>query len=127
MRTGDTCPGRRGEAEDEAPTSAVEPCIVRSHGRVLNDDSLPLRSRAAAALVLLYAQRVTRIIRLAVDDGTDDGTTVTVGLGDPPSQLPEPIADLMRVSTGSTEGLGGAGLTVLHSAAGPALGKALQY
>ncbi|MFF3863687.1 hypothetical protein [Streptomyces sp. NPDC002209] len=27
---------------------------------------------------------------------TDDETTVTVQLGDPPSPLPEPIADLMR-------------------------------
>lgn len=31
--------------------------------RVLNDDSLPLRSRVVAALVLLYAQPVSRIVR----------------------------------------------------------------
>jgi integrase len=64
--------------------------------RVLNDDSLPLRARIAAALVLLYAQPVTRIVRLTIDDVIDDGTTVTVRLGDPPSPLPEPVADLMR-------------------------------
>ncbi|MFE2322784.1 hypothetical protein ACFXD5_02455 [Streptomyces sp. NPDC059385] len=64
--------------------------------RVLNDDSLPLRARMAAALVLLYAQPVSRIVRLTIDDVTDDETTVTVRLGDPPSPLPEPVADLMR-------------------------------
>ncbi|MEV6028493.1 hypothetical protein [Streptomyces sp. NPDC052036] len=64
--------------------------------RVLNDDSLPLRARVAAALVVLYAQPVSRIVRLTVDDVTDNGITVTVQLGDPPSPLPEPVADLMR-------------------------------
>lgn len=64
--------------------------------RVLNDGSLPLRARVAAALVLLYAQPVSRIVRLTINDVTDDETTVTVQLGDPPSPLPDPIADLMR-------------------------------
>ncbi|WP_314254686.1 hypothetical protein [Streptomyces sp. DSM 40907] len=64
--------------------------------RTLNDDSLPLRARVAATLVLLYAQPVTRLVRLTVEDVIDDGTTVTVRLGDPPSPLPEPVADLMR-------------------------------
>jgi hypothetical protein len=63
--------------------------------RVLNDDCLPLRARVAAALVLLYAQPVSRIVRLSIDDLIDDGTTVTVQLGDPLSPLPEPVADLM--------------------------------
>ncbi|MBZ9639418.1 hypothetical protein [Streptomyces sp. PSKA30] len=64
--------------------------------RVINDDSLPLRARIAAALVLLYAQPVSRTVRLTIDDVTDDATTVTVQLGDPPSPLPEPVAELMR-------------------------------
>ncbi|MFF1680929.1 hypothetical protein ACFVYG_33430 [Streptomyces sp. NPDC058256] len=57
--------------------------------RVLNDDALPLRSRVVAALVLLYAQPVSRIVRLTNDP-------IAVRLGDPPSPLPEPIAELMR-------------------------------
>ncbi|MEV0492257.1 tyrosine-type recombinase/integrase [Streptomyces atratus] len=61
-----------------------------------NDDSLPLRSRIVAALVLVYAQPVSRIVRLTTDDITDDGSTISVCLGDPPSPLPEPIAALMR-------------------------------
>ncbi|MFC8897180.1 hypothetical protein [Streptomyces cinereoruber] len=64
--------------------------------RVLKDDSLPLRARVAAALVLLYAQPVSRIVRLTIDDITDDETTITVRPGEPPSPLPEPVADLMR-------------------------------
>ncbi|MFC4506040.1 MULTISPECIES: hypothetical protein [Streptomyces] len=42
--------------------------------RVLNNDSLPLRTRTAAALVLLYAQPVTRIVRLTLEDVMDDGS-----------------------------------------------------
>ncbi|MFB6576584.1 hypothetical protein ACFCYC_03950 [Streptomyces sp. NPDC056402] len=43
--------------------------------RVLNDVSLPLRARVAGALVLLYAQPVSRIVRLTVDDVIDDETS----------------------------------------------------
>ncbi|MER8073451.1 hypothetical protein ABTZ59_34965 [Streptomyces sp. NPDC094034] len=64
--------------------------------RVLNDDSLPLRAKVAAAHVLLYAQPVSRIVRLTIDDVTDDEATITVQLGDPPSPPPEPVAVLMR-------------------------------
>ncbi|MFD3734457.1 hypothetical protein [Streptomyces sp. NPDC058632] len=73
--------------------------------RTLNDDSLSLRARVAAALVLLYAQPVTRIVRLTVNDVIDDGATVTVRLGDPPSPLPEPVADLMRAYVQSRQHL----------------------
>ncbi|MEV6421041.1 hypothetical protein [Streptomyces sp. NPDC051662] len=54
--------------------------------RTLNDDSLPPRARVAAALVLLYAQPVTCIVRLTVDDVLDDGATVAVRLPDAPVQ-----------------------------------------
>lgn len=50
----------------------------------------------AAAAVLAFRSRVGRIVRLTLDDVTDDESTVTVQLGDPPSPLPEPVADLMR-------------------------------
>lgn len=64
--------------------------------RVFLDDGLPLRIRVAAALVLLYAQPVTRLVRLTTTHVSDDGTTVTIAFGDPPSPLPELIADLIR-------------------------------
>ncbi|MFJ3221585.1 hypothetical protein ACIPLC_37435 [Kitasatospora sp. NPDC086801] len=64
--------------------------------RVLQDDGLPLRTRIAAALVLLYAQPVTRLVRLTTDHITDDGSTISIAFGDPPSLLPQPVADLIR-------------------------------
>lgn len=71
--------------------------------RILNDDSLRMRARVAAALLLLYAQPVTRIVRLTADGVVDEGATATVRLGDPPSPLPEPVADL-SVRTSSPAG-----------------------
>ncbi|MER6741785.1 hypothetical protein [Streptomyces halstedii] len=73
--------------------------------RVLNDGSLPPRSRTVAALVLLCAQPVSRIVRLTIDDITADGTTVAVRLGDPPSPLPEPVAGLIRAYVHSRQHL----------------------
>lgn len=80
--------------QDQAPLHQHHRLAVLR--RTLNADSLPLRAQVAAALVLLYAHPVTRIVRLPVDDVIDDGATLTVRLGDPPSPLPEPVADLMR-------------------------------
>jgi hypothetical protein len=42
-------------------------------GQVLTDQQAPLRSRAAAAILLLYAQSVSRITRLTIDDLIRDG------------------------------------------------------
>ncbi|MGW7754480.1 hypothetical protein ACWGK6_23610 [Streptomyces violaceusniger] len=64
--------------------------------RALSDEDLPLRTRVASTLVLLYAQPVTRIARLTIDHINDDGTTLTVQLGDLPSPLPERAASLIR-------------------------------
>ncbi|MGW7198495.1 hypothetical protein [Streptomyces chryseus] len=89
--------------QDEAPLHQHRRLAILR--RILNDDSLPLRARIAAALVLLYAQSVTRIVRPTVDDVIDDGATVTVRLGDPPSPLPEPLADLMRAYVQSCQHL----------------------
>ncbi|MFF8271799.1 hypothetical protein ACF059_31140 [Streptomyces sp. NPDC016562] len=60
--------------------------------RVLNEDSLPVRARVAGALVLLYAQPVSRIVRLT----SDDETVSTVRLGDRRPSYPSPVAELMR-------------------------------
>ncbi|MCZ0982355.1 hypothetical protein O1L60_35135 [Streptomyces diastatochromogenes] len=63
---------------------------------VLGNDAIPLQIRVAASLVLLFAQPLTRIVRLTTDDILDDGQQVHLRLGDPPSPLPEPVADLVR-------------------------------
>ena len=64
--------------------------------RILTDEEPPLRSRVAGCLVLLYAQPVSRIVRLTVDDVIlgDEGQ-VRIRLGDPPTPVPEPFASLL--------------------------------
>ncbi|MDO0909439.1 hypothetical protein QQM39_00760 [Streptomyces sp. DT2A-34] len=89
--------------QDQAPLHQYRRLAILRRTR--NDDSLPLRARVAAALVLLYAQPVTCIVRLTVDDVIDDGATLTVRLGDPPSPLPELVADLMRAYVQSRQHL----------------------
>lgn len=70
-------------------------------GRVLADRTLPLRTRAAAAIVLLYAQPASRIVRLTLDDVTHGGGEAFLRLGDPPSPVPGPLADILLSWIGS--------------------------
>ncbi|WP_223839171.1 hypothetical protein [Saccharopolyspora pogona] len=63
--------------------------------QVLSDADAPMRSRIAAGLVLLYAQPVSRIVRLTVDDIIQDDDQVLIRLGDPPSPVPQPFAVLL--------------------------------
>ncbi|MFJ9523510.1 hypothetical protein ACIRPK_35425 [Kitasatospora sp. NPDC101801] len=63
---------------------------------VLGNETAPLRVRVAAGLVLLFAQPLTRVVRLTTGDVLDDGQQVHLRLGDPPSPLPEPVAALVR-------------------------------
>jgi integrase len=74
---------------------------VEHLGRVLAGHGLPLRTRAAAAIVLLYAQPASRIVRLTVDDVTCEDGEVFLRLGDPPSPVPGPVADLLLSWIGS--------------------------
>lgn len=64
-------------------------------GRILTAADQPLRSRAAAVIVLLYAQPLTRVVRLTIDDVVSDGDRVLLRLGDPPSPVPDPVADIL--------------------------------
>ncbi|MEV6671059.1 histone-like nucleoid-structuring protein Lsr2 [Streptomyces sp. NPDC051162] len=57
-------------------------------GRLLTDGSLPLHSRVASVIVLLYAQTCTRVVRLTVDDVVHDNDQVRLRLGEPPSPVP---------------------------------------
>lgn len=54
-----------------------------------------MRSRVAAAIVLLYAQPLSRIVRLTLDDVIKDADAVWLRLGDPPSPVPGPVAELL--------------------------------
>ena len=64
-------------------------------GRLLTGHDLPLRTRVAAAIVLFYAQPLSRVVRLTVDDVVHDGDQVLLRLGEPPCPVPGPIADLL--------------------------------
>jgi len=64
-------------------------------GHVLTGRDLPLQPRVAAAIVLLYAQPLSRIVRLTVEDVIHDGDQVFLRLGEPPSPVPGPVADLL--------------------------------
>ena len=63
--------------------------------RLMTDEALPLQSRVAGSLILLFAQPAARIVRLTIDDVLQDGDNTTLRLGDPPSPVPEPLASLL--------------------------------
>jgi hypothetical protein len=64
-------------------------------GRLLTRHDLPLRPRVAGVIVLLYAQPLSRIARLTIDDIIRDGEGVLLRLGEPPSPVPTPFAQLL--------------------------------
>lgn len=64
-------------------------------GQVLAEVDAPSRSRVAAGLVLLYAQPVSRIVRLTLDDIVEDNNQLYIRLGSPPSPVPQPFAALL--------------------------------
>jgi integrase len=63
--------------------------------RLAEDDALGLRDRVVALLILLYAQPVTKIIRLTTSDITHHDGTLLIRLGDPPAPVPQPFATLI--------------------------------
>jgi hypothetical protein len=63
--------------------------------RVLIDEDVELRTRVAACLLLLFAQPISRLVRLTVDDVIRDEDGVFVRLGNPPTPVPVPFADLL--------------------------------
>ncbi|MCY0934883.1 hypothetical protein [Streptomyces sp. H34-S4] len=81
------------------PTSNPHPMSqhqrVAALQRVLADDSTSLRVRVAACLVLLFAQPVSRIVRMTADDVLRDGQHVALRLGGPPTPMPGPVTDLL--------------------------------
>jgi len=70
--------------------------------RLLHDDDLCLTDRVAGCLVLLYAQQLSRIVAMTVDQviADDDGVYLRLGAGRTP--VPEPLGSLVveLVTTG---------------------------
>ena len=63
--------------------------------KLITDDAGGLRARVAAILVLLYAQPLGRILRLTIDDIDTTGPDVLLHLGNPPTPVPQPVAELL--------------------------------
>ena len=65
--------------------------------RYLTEEDAPTRIRAIACLMLLYAQPLSRVLRLTTSDITrdDDGQT-WICFGHPPAPVPEPFATLLH-------------------------------
>lgn len=60
--------------------------------RIYHDNQMALIDRVLALFVLLYAQSLTRIHRLTVDDfHVDDDGQLLVRLGEPPAPIPPPF------------------------------------
>jgi hypothetical protein len=63
--------------------------------RLLTDEKPELLTRVAAIVMLLYAQPLTRILSLTLDDVIQEDGQVAIRLGDPPAPVPEPFASLL--------------------------------
>ena len=63
--------------------------------RVLTDESIELRTRVAASLLLLFAQPVVRLVRLTVDDVIRHGDDVHLRLGNPATPVPAPFSQML--------------------------------
>ena len=86
---GRPAPGHRQPGPDQ-PAAAPGPAPA-----LLTDEEPELLTRVAAVLMLLYAQPLTRILGLTLDDIRCDDGEVTIRLGDPPAPVPEPFASLL--------------------------------
>jgi hypothetical protein len=74
--------------------------------RCATDNTITLSTRVAGALLLLYAQPLTRIGVLTIDDVTTDPTgAVHIGLGEPATPVPQPFADLLLDLTANRDNL----------------------
>lgn len=63
--------------------------------RIHAGEDMQLLDRVIALLILLYAQPLTRIVRLTIDDVVHDGDRVLLRLGHPPAPIPEPFAEVL--------------------------------
>ena len=95
-------------ARSQSARTHVEPIshderlgVVR---RLLHDDTLDFRDRVAGLLILLYAQPLTRILALKIEDVMIETDRVYLRLGRDPLELPEPLAHLTAMLARSPTG-----------------------
>ncbi|GAB7068632.1 hypothetical protein H7J06_29690 [Mycobacterium hodleri] len=66
---------------------------------------MDLTERVIGTLILLYAQPLSRIVRLTVDILTKTKGRVLIRLGDPPAPIPSPFDDIVRTHLRSRHNL----------------------
>jgi integrase len=98
---------RPAVAPKHHPSPAPEERVELAR-RLLVDDRVMLAERVAALLVLLYAQPLSHIVRLRVEDVSIDEAGVSIHLGRDPIQLPAPFDALVArlVEESATSGGG---------------------
>lgn len=74
--------------------------------RFVTSDELHPHLRTAACLMLLYAQPLSRVLRLTPGDVLREGGTVSLLLGNPPSPVPEPFASMLEELAAACAGKG---------------------
>jgi hypothetical protein len=90
------CPKLRIPLDHQgAPSTMSQPERITLVGRLVADDNLELIDRVAGCLVLLYAQPVTRLVKLKVVDLESRGEEVWLRLAGEHLPLPEPLSRLV--------------------------------
>ena len=72
--------------------------------RLLGDTSIATEDRLAGLLLLLYAQGLSTISRLTIDQISITGNDVRISLGHTPIRLPEPVDELARTVVTNRKG-----------------------
>jgi hypothetical protein len=72
---------------------------------LLGDEHFDPRDRLAGALVLLFAQPITRLLRLTPDDVHTDRDVIRIRLGREPVELPDPLGRIAIQLATSPHGL----------------------
>ncbi|WP_327700681.1 hypothetical protein OG530_01240 [Streptomyces decoyicus] len=91
-----TRPFRLPPVQIHRATPMAQPERVELIGRLLTDPNSPLRTRVAGVIVMLYAQPLRRVVRLTLDDIGHSNDQTLLRLGEPPSTVPEPLAELLH-------------------------------
>lgn len=91
-----TRPFRLPPVQIRRATPIPQPERLELIGCLLTDPDLPLRTRVAGVIVLLYAQPLSRVVRLTLDDIGHSNDQTLLRLGEPPSPVPEPLAELLH-------------------------------
>lgn len=84
-------PQRKSRSTPVTPTAERDQHLRQ----LLLDAKIPLATRVAGGLLLLYAQPVTRVCRLRISDVAITPTKVTIQIGDSAGPVPEPLGQLV--------------------------------